>query len=122
MLAGARMQRHFDAVVAGGSIAGSCAAAALAELGWSVLLCEPGLADHRRLAGELMQAPAVAAFAHLGSSNKQTLAELIAKHIPAFERYIPPPRKPWMSEDRRMGIFDAAALALVFFQNVGGFL
>ncbi|MGY4197817.1 hypothetical protein [Bradyrhizobium sp. USDA 4520] len=49
--------------------------------------------------------------------NKQQLAELIAKHIPAFEQYVPPPRKPWMSEDRRMGLFDAAALALVFFQS-----
>ncbi|MDA9473445.1 hypothetical protein XI03_02725 [Bradyrhizobium sp. CCBAU 65884] len=49
--------------------------------------------------------------------NKQSLAELIAKHIPAFEQYVPPPRKPWMSEDRRMGLFDAAALGLVFFQS-----
>ncbi|MGY3132338.1 hypothetical protein ACVWZM_003020 [Bradyrhizobium sp. USDA 4501] len=49
--------------------------------------------------------------------NKQGLAEVIAKHIPAFEQYVPPPRKPWMSEDRRMGLFDAAALALVFFQS-----
>ncbi|WP_156527887.1 hypothetical protein [Bradyrhizobium stylosanthis] len=45
-------------------------------------------------------------------------AERIAKHIPAFEQYVPPPRKPWMSEDRRMGLFDAAALALTFFQTV----
>jgi Holliday junction resolvasome RuvABC endonuclease subunit len=60
------------------------------------------------------------AFQYLGFSNKQTLAELIAKHIPAFERYVPPPRKPWMSEDARMGVFDAAALALVFFQREGG--
>ena len=52
-----------------------------------------------------------------GFVNKQMLAELIAKHIPAFERYVPPPRKPWKSEDARMGIFDAAALALVFFQK-----
>lgn len=51
--------------------------------------------------------------------NKQRLAELIAKHIPAFEQYVPPPRKPWMSEDRRMGLFDAAALALTFFQSIG---
>lgn len=50
--------------------------------------------------------------------NKQGLAELIAKHIPAFEQYVPPPRKPWMSEDRRMGLFDAAALALTFFQSI----
>ncbi|MCA1530462.1 hypothetical protein [Bradyrhizobium yuanmingense] len=53
-----------------------------------------------------------------GPPTKQTLAELIAKHIPAFEQYVPPPRKPWMSEDRRMGLFDAAALALVFFQSI----
>ena len=52
-------------------------------------------------------------------TNKQTLAELIAKSIPAFERHVPPPRKPWMSEDARMGLFDAAALALLFFQKAG---
>jgi hypothetical protein len=46
-------------------------------------------------------------------------SQLIAKHIPAFERYIPPPRKPWMSEDPRMGLFDAVALGLVFFQEQG---
>jgi hypothetical protein len=58
-------------------------------------------------------------FASAGFSNKQMLAELIVKHIPAFERYSPPPRKPWMSEDARMGLFDAAALALVFFKKAG---
>jgi Holliday junction resolvasome RuvABC endonuclease subunit len=57
-------------------------------------------------------------FAYTGSPDKQSLAELVAKHIPAFEKYVPPPRKPWMSEDRRMGIFDAAVLGLVFFQKV----
>jgi len=60
------------------------------------------------------------AFACLGVINKQTIAETIAKHVPAFERYVPPPRKPWMSEDARMGLFDAAALALVFFHRSGG--
>jgi len=59
------------------------------------------------------------AFAHFGVNNKQALAEIIAKHIPAFERYVPPPRKPWKSEDARMGIFDAAALALTFFHANG---
>jgi Holliday junction resolvasome RuvABC endonuclease subunit len=57
------------------------------------------------------------AFGSFGVTNKQALAEIIAKHIPAFERYVPPPRKPWKSEDARMGIFDAAALALTFFQD-----
>jgi hypothetical protein len=57
------------------------------------------------------------AFGQAGPLNKQSVAELIAKHIPAFERHVPPPRKPWMSEAPRMGLFDAAALGLVFFQG-----
>jgi hypothetical protein len=60
------------------------------------------------------------AFASFGVTNKQALAEIIAKHIPAFERYVPPPRKRWKSEDARMGLFDAAALALTFFQEASG--
>jgi hypothetical protein len=62
----------------------------------------------------------LSAFGYLGAANKQSIAEAIAKHLPVFERYIPPPRKPWMSEDARMGLFDAAALGLVFFQRAGG--
>jgi hypothetical protein len=56
-------------------------------------------------------------FAYLGRVTKDTIAAAVAKHIPAFERFLPPPRKPWKSEDARMGIFDAAALALTFFQD-----
>jgi hypothetical protein len=58
-------------------------------------------------------------FAYLGSVTKDTIAAAIAKHIPAFERFLPPPRKIWKSEDARMGIFDAAALALTFFHAHG---
>jgi hypothetical protein len=61
-----------------------------------------------------------AAFSHVGSPSKYTIAEAIAKHIPAFERYLPPPRKPWMPEDSRMGLFEAAALALTFFHSATG--
>ena len=49
------------------------------------------------------RADVYSAFASAGFSNKQTLAEVIAKHIPAFARHVPPPRKPWKSEDARMG-------------------
>jgi hypothetical protein len=56
-------------------------------------------------------------FAYLGSVTKETIAAAIAKQIPAFERFLPPPRKLWKSEDARMGIFDAAALALTFFKD-----
>ncbi len=59
-------------------------------------------------------------FSHLGSPSKHAIAEAITRHIPAFERYLPPPRKPWMAEDARMGLFDAAALALTFFQSAAG--
>jgi hypothetical protein len=55
------------------------------------------------------------AFSYLGIVTKQSIAEAIAKHVSAFERYLPPVRKPWMTEDARMGLFDAAALAWVFF-------
>jgi hypothetical protein len=55
------------------------------------------------------------AFSYLGMMTKQAIAQAIAKHVPAFERYLPPTRKPWMTEDSRMGLFDAAALAWTFF-------
>jgi Holliday junction resolvasome RuvABC endonuclease subunit len=58
-------------------------------------------------------------FAYLGAVNKDQIAAAIARHIPEFERFLPRPRKPWMSEDARMGIFDAAALVLTYFQANG---
>ncbi len=57
---------HFDVVIAGGGIAGSSTAAALAQKGLRVLLCEAGLPDERRLAGELMHPPALANLERLG--------------------------------------------------------
>src|SRR5689334_5018763 len=48
-------------------------------------------------------------FSYLGLVTKQTTAEALAKHIPALERYLPPPRKIWKSEDSRMGLLEAAA-------------
>ena len=55
-----------------------------------------------------------------GVTTKQDIAEIIAKSIPAFERYLPSPRKPWQSEDARMGLFDAAGTGLVFYQRING--
>jgi hypothetical protein len=44
--------------------------------------------------------------------------------VPAHfhERASAPERKPWMSEDPRMAIFDAAAFALVLFEIKTGLL
>jgi hypothetical protein len=55
------------------------------------------------------------AFALFGAVTKEGIADAIAKQVPALARFVPPPRKPWNSEHARMGIFDAAALALTFF-------
>jgi len=54
-------------------------------------------------------------FEYLHSPTKHQIAIAIARHVPAFERLLPPVRKPWMSESGRMGIFDAAALIFAFF-------
>jgi hypothetical protein len=59
-------------------------------------------------------------FMERGGTTKQKMAETIAKQVPAFSLYVPPERKPWMSEDRRMGIFDAAALAWMYFHDRDG--
>jgi len=47
-----------------------------------------------------------------GPGTKYALAEIIAKRFPAELGFrLPPKRRPWMSEDSRMDIFDAVALA-----------
>jgi len=56
-------------------------------------------------------------FHYLGSPTRDTIARSIAKHIACFDPYLPPIRQFWKSEDRRMGIFDAAALALTFYRE-----
>jgi hypothetical protein len=46
--------------------------------------------------------------------NKHALAELLATRFPEeLASRMPPKRRPWMSEDYRMDIFDAVALASV---------
>jgi len=48
---------------------------------------------------------------------KRQIAEAIARDFPELEPRLPPVRKIWMSEDARMNIFDAAALAMTFFHR-----
>ncbi len=55
------------------------------------------------------------AFSQHDASNKHQIATAIAQRLPELEPRVPPYRKPWMSEDERMSIFDAIALALTFF-------
>lgn len=55
-------------------------------------------------------------FASQGATNKHRSARVIAKRLPELASRLPPERKPWMSEDTRMAIFDAAAMALALFR------
>lgn len=49
-----------------------------------------------------------------GKGTKDDLAEIVAKRFPEeLGHRLPPKRRAWMSEDSRMGIFDAVALALL---------
>jgi hypothetical protein len=52
-----------------------------------------------------------------GLTAKREIAESIVREFPELEPRLPPVRKIWMSEDRRMNIFDAAALAITFFNS-----
>ena len=57
------------------------------------------------------------AMSALGAVTRYEIAQAIAAHIPAFAASLPRPRKIWESEDPRMGMFNAAALALTYFQG-----
>lgn len=54
-------------------------------------------------------------FSQFGATTKYQIAQAIAIWLPEFKSRLPRFRKPWMSEDYRMNIFDAAALALTFY-------
>lgn len=58
------------------------------------------------------------AFSSPGARNKQQIAMTIASQFTELALLLPQKRKPWMSEDYRMGIFDAVALALTYFNSV----
>lgn len=47
--------------------------------------------------------------------TKYGRALLIAERFPELLAFLPPVRKPWMNEDDRMSIFDAATFALSFY-------
>ena len=48
----------------------------------------------------------------LGVGTKAEMAKFIAARVPDLAVHLPPIRKPWMSEDHRMSLFEAAALVL----------
>jgi hypothetical protein len=57
------------------------------------------------------------AFAHLALPTRYAIAKAIASDIPMFAPLLPAARKIWNGEDRRMGLFDATALALSYLKQ-----
>ena len=60
------------------------------------------------------------AFGKCGKT-KETIAKAIADTLPALKPWLPPKRRIWESEHYSMAIFEAAALALTHYANVGSF-
>jgi len=56
-------------------------------------------------------------FAVFRANTKHEIAHAVAQQLPELAPRLPRFRKPWMSEDYRMAIFDAAALALTYFHS-----
>jgi squalene monooxygenase len=63
-------RERVDVLIAGGSIAGVAAAAALAQLGLRILIVEPSPDQGRRLAGELVHPPGIDGLRELGLLGK----------------------------------------------------
>ena len=56
-------------------------------------------------------------FEQFNAKTKYMIAKKIVEWLPVLQARLPPERKPWMSEDYRMGIFDAVALAITFYYS-----
>ena len=54
-------------------------------------------------------------FREAGAITRYEVAQAIASYIPAFSHRMPRVRKLWQDEDRRLWLFDSAALALTHF-------
>lgn len=56
-------------------------------------------------------------FAAAGARSRREIAIAVAQHLPALRERLPPERKAWSTEDRRMALFAAAALVLTYFER-----
>lgn len=56
-------------------------------------------------------------FSQFGAQTRYETAAAVAARIPALARFLPHRRKLWESEDARMGIFRAAAVALTYYDR-----
>lgn len=57
-----------------------------------------------------------AMFAAVGARSRQEIAVAVARQIPGLNHRLPRKRRAWECEDRRMALFNAAALVITHFQ------
>lgn len=53
-----------------------------------------------------------ASFATIGARTRYDVAQAVARQLPALQHRLPRTRRAWMAEDRRMALFNAAALVM----------
>jgi Holliday junction resolvasome RuvABC endonuclease subunit len=58
-------------------------------------------------------------FDKYNARTKYQIAIVISSQLPELESRLPRFRKPWMSEDERMSIFDAVSFALTYYHFAG---
>jgi hypothetical protein len=56
-------------------------------------------------------------FSASGATTKHLIAGVVAERLPELAPLRPPLRKPWMREDERMSVFDAAAFAMAHYHG-----
>lgn len=59
-------------------------------------------------------------FEPLGATTRYDIAKLLSQSINELALRLPPQRRPWMTEDGRMALFDAAAMAVTYFRERDG--
>jgi hypothetical protein len=57
-----------------------------------------------------------ACFATSGARTRHEIADAIARHVPGLAGRLPKKRTAWMADDRRMALFNAAALVFTHFR------
>lgn len=72
----------------------------------------------RKIRVQLVSRGAVRLLFSATGSTKYDIAVAIAKVYPELQPRVPRRRKPWMSEDERMNIFDAMSFALTAFRSL----
>jgi hypothetical protein len=76
------------------------------------------LAEKKRIATKPVSRTKVRrTFSEIGATTKYQMALAIAKRFPELMPRLPRFRKPWMTEDARMSIFNAASFVQTFFRS-----